>query len=75
MSLMGHNVAGLVYARRKHFINLFVWPATGTNMFSENSGSRQGYNWMMWRSGVMQICLVSDALSGDLRALKHLIDR
>jgi hypothetical protein len=65
----------LVDARRKHFINLFVWPATGTNMFSESSGSRQDYSWMMWRSGEMQFCLVSDASSGDLRELKHLIDR
>ena len=71
----GHNVAALVYSRRKHFVNLFVWPARGSEGLSGNSGSRQGYNWMEWQSGDMRFCLVSDAAAADLRELKDLIHR
>jgi anti-sigma factor RsiW len=71
----GHNVAVLVYARRKHFINLFVWPARDSENLSDNSGSRQGYNWLEWQSGEMRFCLVSDAAVADLRELKNLMHR
>jgi anti-sigma factor RsiW len=71
----GHNVAALVYSRRKHFVNLFIWPARESEVLSDNSGSRQGYNWMTWRSGDMQFCLISDAAATDLRDLKDLIHR
>jgi anti-sigma factor RsiW len=69
----GHNVAALVYARRKHFINLFVWPYHERSASLAASGSHQGYNWLKWRSGDMQFCLISDASSTDLRELKELI--
>ena len=71
----GHNVAALVYSRRKHLINLFVWPAGEKERAFENSGSRQGYNWMAWRSGDMQFCLTSDVSAADLRELEALIRR
>jgi anti-sigma factor RsiW len=69
----GHNVAGLVYSRRKHFINLFVWPYREKEPSFVTSGSRQGYNWTTWQSGDMQFCLISDAAASDLRELKDLI--
>lgn len=69
----GHNVAALVYARRKHTINLFVWPERGTEVLSGSSGSRQGYNWLLWESGEMRYCLVSDVSLTDLRELRDLI--
>lgn len=69
----GHNVAALVYARRKHYINVFVWPYREKESIAENSGSRQGYNWITWQSGDMQFCLVSDAALTDLRELKNFI--
>jgi anti-sigma factor RsiW len=71
----GRNAAALVYSRRKHFVNLFIWPARESDELSDNSGSRQGYNWMTWRSGDMQFCLISDAAATDLRELKDLIHR
>jgi anti-sigma factor RsiW len=71
----GHAVAALVYSRRKHFVDLFIWPARESEKLSDNSGSRQGYNWMTWRSGDMQFCLVSDAAATDLRDLKDLMHR
>jgi anti-sigma factor RsiW len=71
----GHNVAALVYGRRKHFISLFVWPARDTRKFSDGSGSRQGYSWSTWQSGDMRYCLVSDVSAGDLRELEGFIKR
>jgi anti-sigma factor RsiW len=68
----GHNVAALIYGRRKHIINIFIWPRREKET-AESSGSRQGYNWVAGRSGDMQICLVSDAALSDLRELKSLI--
>lgn len=69
----GHNVAALVYSRRKHYVNVFVWPYREKESIAESSGSRKGYNWMTWQSGDMQFCLLSDAALADLRELKDLI--
>lgn len=69
----GHTVAALVYGRRKHTINLFVWPERGQSTLSDSSGSRQGYNWLLWKSGDMRMCLVSDTSFEDLRELRALI--
>jgi anti-sigma factor RsiW len=69
----GQNVAALVYSRRKHFVNVFVWPYHERTMNLPGSGSRQGYNWLRWQSGEMEFCLVSDASVADLWQLKSLI--
>ena len=69
----GRDVAALVYSRRKHFINVFVWPYRDRESNLAGSGSRQGYNWLRWQSGDMEFCLVSDASVTDLRELKDLI--
>ena len=71
----GRNVAALVYSRRKHFINLFVWPYREKEPSFVSSGSRQGYHWMAWQSDDMRFCLISDASATDLRDLKDLIHR
>ena len=71
--LNGHDVAALVYARRKHTINLFVWPAQQGEPSLYGWGSRGGYNWGMWRAGDMTFCMVSDAAQSDLRELQQLI--
>lgn len=71
----GHNVAALVYARRKHLINLFVWSAVRAGSVSDGSGLRQGYSWITWKSGDSEFCLVSDVSAADLQELKNLISR
>jgi anti-sigma factor RsiW len=71
----GQSVAAVVYARRKHMINLFVWPTRSSEQLADLSGSRQGYNWSSWRSGGMRFCVVSDVSDADLRELKDLINR
>lgn len=71
----GHNVAALVYARRKHLINLFVWPYQEEAKSLSGSGSHSGFNWVSWRSGEMQFCLISDVSAEDLRELKDRIGK
>lgn len=69
----GNNVAVLVYARAKHVVNLFVWPTRKAAPVSEGSGSREGYNWILWHSGDMTFCLVSDTAPASLAQLKDMI--
>lgn len=69
----GHDAAVLVYGRRKHIINLFVWPRRENEARLPNSGSQQGYNWFRWQSSGMEFCLVSDTSGEDLRQLENLI--
>lgn len=69
----GRDVAALVYSRRKHIINVFVWPYREREPGLVNSGLRQGYNWLQWQSGEMEFCLVSDASPADLRELRDII--
>ena len=70
----GGDVAVLVYGRRKHLINLFVWPE-GREPALAGEGSQQGYNWLSWRAGDMQFCLISDVSVGDLHELQQLVRR
>jgi anti-sigma factor RsiW len=68
----GHQVAVLVYARRKHVVNVFIWPTTEPDM-SPQSGSQLGYNWIDWRKGGMEMCAVSDVSAPDLNELHKLL--
>lgn len=68
----GRTVAALVYARRKHFVNVFIWP-TNEKDTAPSSGSRQGYQWTEWRKGGMEFCAVSDAAPSALEQLRSLL--
>ncbi len=72
--LEGQNVAALVYGRRKHFINVFVWPERNAEA-EQYTGSKNGYNWISWKQGGLRLCAVSDTNRDDLAALKDLISR
>ncbi len=66
------NVAALVYGRRKHYINVFVWPTKEPDTPIHPPGSRQGYQWVHWRHQGMEFCAVSDVSAGDLHELAEL---
>jgi anti-sigma factor RsiW len=68
----GRTVAVLVYARRKHVVNVFIWPTTERDTRPQ-SGSQRGYNWVDWRKGGMELCAVSDANASDLEQLRQLL--
>jgi anti-sigma factor RsiW len=67
----GRSVAALVYARRKHSVNVFVWP-TDEKDDTPRFGSQQGYQWIDWRKGGMEFCAVSDAAPSALEQLQRL---
>lgn len=67
----GRSVAALVYARRKHIINVFLWPSS-EGVKNVQSGSRQGYNWIRWNNENFEMWAISDVNSGDLRELHDL---
>ena len=68
----GRTVAVLVYARRKHLINVFVWPTTEPDS-EPLSGSQLGYHWTDWRKSGMEMCAVSDVSPDDLSELQRLL--
>lgn len=68
------NVAAVVYGRRKHFINVFVWPTKEPDTSTVHGpGSREGYQWVHWRHQGMEYCAVSDVNGQDLHELAQLI--
>jgi len=68
-------VAALVYQRRKHFINLFIWPSTRDSGTGENLRRQQGYNVIHWRQGSMEYWAVSDVNKDDLHDFVRLVRR
>ena len=63
----GRSVAALVYERRKHFINLFVWPAAAGNQEAKEEKPQRGYNMVSWRAAGMNYWAVSEIAEDDLR--------
>jgi mycothiol system anti-sigma-R factor len=70
----GRTVAVLVYARRKHIINVFIWPIK-EQAATVQSGSQLGYNWIDWRKDGMELCAVSDVNPADLKDLQRLLQQ
>lgn len=62
--LDGRPVAALVYQRRLHYINLFVWPSAEGRNAEPARQTREGYNILQWNQNQMTYWAVSD-LSGD----------
>ena len=67
-------VAAMAYQRRKHIINLYVWPAAGSaKPEAAHTASRQGFQLLRWRQGEMEYSLISDVNAGDLAEFAHLL--
>ena len=64
-------VAALVYQRRKHFINLFVWPAAPDETRTSKTITRQGYQLLHWVNSDFNYWAVSDVSDNDLQAFKQ----
>jgi mycothiol system anti-sigma-R factor len=65
--LDNHSAAALVYQRRKHFINLFIWPTTAADNKEQKMVERQGYHLVHWIDGDFTYWAVSDVGVGDLQ--------
>jgi anti-sigma factor RsiW len=64
-------VAALIYQRRKHFINLFVWPAAPDATRTPKTITRQGYQLLHWVNSDFNYWAVSDVNEKDLEAFKQ----
>jgi anti-sigma factor RsiW len=66
-------VAAVVYRRRKHTINLFVWPSSPADRATPAKASRQGFHMLRWTSSGMTYWAVSDLNEGELQEFVRLI--
>jgi len=71
--LEGRQVAALVYQRRKHFINAFVWPDASGPSSAQALEPRQGYNLMRWSRAGFQFWAISDVSAVDLKEFVNLL--
>jgi anti-sigma factor RsiW len=71
--LDGRTVAALVYKRRLHVINLFVWPddRAGSEP-ARRTVTRDGYTVLRWTEAGMSYAAVSDVSAGDLEEFVRL---
>ena len=62
----GRAVPVMVYARRQHLINVYAWPSTDAPSSPSRAGSRNGYHFVVWRSGGLTYEAVSDLNAQEL---------
>jgi len=60
-------VAALVYQRRQHVINLFVFPSGGNSDAANQMSVRQGYNIIHWNRSGMSFWAISDVNLNELQ--------
>jgi len=72
--LDNHSVAALVYQRRKHFINLFIWPRTPGTSEAQKTVTREGYHLLHWVDADFNYWAVSDVSEADLQNFKQLFE-
>jgi len=77
----GQSVAALVYGRRQHVINVFLWPAGRRGGSSETGGTgggeftRQGYHVLHWTTPEFTYWVASDLGLPELRDFVGLVER
>ena len=73
--LKNRPVAALVYQRRKHFINLFVWPKEPGAAGITDTITRQGYQLLHWVDSDFNYWAVSDVSDNDLQAFRQVFEK
>jgi anti-sigma factor RsiW len=71
--LHGRAVAALVYQRRKHTINLFIWPSSQRDLAAPGTAKQQGFHILEWTRSGMTFCAVSDLNEAELQEFVLLI--
>ena len=64
--LPGNMAATLVYKRRQHVIDLFIWPSEPEDDRGSSRGVREGYNFARWQTDGMSFWAVSDLNTREL---------
>jgi anti-sigma factor RsiW len=65
-----HSAAALVYKRRQHTINLFLWPSSESDS-SPRSITIKGFNVVEWTHSHMAYWAVSDLNADELTEFAH----
>jgi len=66
----GRVAPAIVYRRRLHTVNLFVWPAEGRLLNAPRTARRDGYSLVEWTQGGLRFAAVSDIDLADLERFK-----
>ncbi|HKV05983.1 MAG TPA: anti-sigma factor [Candidatus Acidoferrales bacterium] len=69
------NVAVLIYQRRKHLINVFIWPEGAKAGKLRELSSSQGYYILLGSRDGMNLCAVSDVNTDDLKEIMRLMEQ
>jgi anti-sigma factor RsiW len=70
----GRPVAVVVYGRRQHLINVFSWPASGSDEALTGTVAN-GYTMYRWRSGGIEHWVVSDVNAAELKTFAEMVQR
>ena len=73
-SVNGRTVAVLVYQRRQHVINAYVWPSSGSPDSPVSAATMQGYNIVHWSRSGLEWWLASDLNTPELNTIANLLD-
>ncbi|MCU1257473.1 MAG: putative anti-sigma factor [Bryobacterales bacterium] len=68
-------VGAVIYRRRKHILNLFVWPSSQSSDESRHSSTTKGFNTVAWRTDGMQFWAISDLNEHELDLFSRLISQ
>ena len=71
----GRPVAAIVYRRREHVINVFVWPSSQAAAGPHNAMAIKGFNILNWRSGGLGYWAISDLNDRELELFSRLFAR
>jgi anti-sigma factor RsiW len=66
-------VAALVYRRRLHVVNVFVWPSPDAADSPPRALTERGYNLLTWARGGVAYWAISDLGMDELRQLQSLL--
>lgn len=66
----GQRVAALVYKRRLHVINVFIWPSASDAGLGPLPTAVQGYNAISWSAGGLTYWAISDLNARELAELQ-----
>jgi len=72
----GRPVAALVYGRRQHLVNVFLWPATRESLSDPSPvATRQGYHLLRWTTPEYAYWVVSDLGVAELHDFAQLVQQ
>lgn len=71
--LEGRAVAALIYQRRKHHINVFIWPVSDRAPQGEQQLTRQGFHLIHFVASAMNYWIISDLDQTELQQFAALL--